>query len=84
MEFLSDILILIFLATYVYTVVSSIVVVLLENKHPVRTSAWIMVLIFVPFIGLLLYVVVGRSYHRQGNISKKLKNKIELSEFFLQ
>lgn len=76
MEFLSDILILIFLATYVYTVVSSIVVVLLENKHPVRTSAWIMVLIFVPFIGLLLYVVVGRSYHRQGNISKKLKNKI--------
>ncbi len=76
MEFLSDILLLVFFITYAYTVISSILVVLLENKHPVRTSAWIMVLIFVPFIGLLLYVVLGRSYHRQGNISKKLKSKI--------
>lgn len=77
MDFISDILIIIFLATYGYTVLSTIIVVLLENRHPVRTSAWIVVLLFVPFIGLLLYVVFGRSYHRQGNISKKLKKKIQ-------
>ncbi|MBP6230945.1 MAG: cardiolipin synthase [Paludibacteraceae bacterium] len=76
MEFLPDILILLFLATYAYTIVSSVLVVLLENRHPVRTSAWIVVLLFVPFVGLFLYIVFGRSFHRQATISKKLKKKI--------
>ena len=73
MEIVSEILYIIFIVAYIYTVVSSIIVVLLENKHPVRTTAWILVLVFLPLIGLFLYFLFGRSFQRQRKISKKIK-----------
>ena len=76
MEIVSEILYIIFIVAYIYTVVSSIIVVLLENKHPVRTTAWILVLVFLPLIGLFLYFLFGRSFQRQRKISKKIKRKI--------
>ena len=30
--------------------------VLLDNRQPVKTMAWIMVIIFLPVVGLLFYV----------------------------
>ena len=68
MEIVSEILYIIFIVAYIYTVVSSIIVVLLENKHPVRTTAWILVLVFLPLIGLFLYFLFGRSFQRNEKI----------------
>lgn len=62
--------------TYTYMVVVCISVILLENRNPVRTAAWILVFIFLPFLGLFLYIIFGRSFHRQKRISRKLRNKI--------
>lgn len=61
---------------YLYLSIVCIVVILLENKNPVRTMAWVMVLVFLPLLGLFLYMVFGRSFHRQKRISRKLKSKI--------
>lgn len=57
-------------------VVVCIAVVLLENRNPARTAAWVLILTFLPFLGLFLYLIFGRSFHRQERISKKLRNKI--------
>lgn len=34
--------------------------VVMENRHPMATIAWILALIFVPFLGALLYFFFGR------------------------
>lgn len=71
-----DILLSFLTVAYTYLSIVCIVVILLENKNPVRTASWIMVLVFLPFLGLFLYIVFGRSFHRQKRISRKLKSKI--------
>ncbi len=39
--------------------IGAIVVVLLENRHPVKTLAWLMVLTFLPAVGLVLFFFFG-------------------------
>lgn len=42
-----------------FTLVSVIILVIAENRRPVRTLAWIMVLSFMPVVGLVLYFLFG-------------------------
>lgn len=46
---------------YVCTVLSIIWVVISENRNPVRSLAWITVLLMAPVIGIVLYMFFGRS-----------------------
>lgn len=57
-------------AVYLIAVVSVVFVVMLENRQPVRTVAWILVLLFLPVLGLFLYVFFGRNLKRGTLISK--------------
>lgn len=62
--------------TYWYLIIASVAVVLLENKNPVRTVAWVLLLLFLPYFGLLLYVVFGRSFKRQSRLSRKMHSQL--------
>jgi len=57
-------------------IVFSIIVVLLENKNPVKTMAWIVVIWFLPVIGILFYIFFGRSTRKTRIISKKSYNRL--------
>jgi cardiolipin synthase len=46
-------------------------VILLENRNSVRSLSWILVLVFLPFIGVFLYLIIGQNYRKQKIISKK-------------
>lgn len=62
---------------YFVIIVASIIMALTDAKrNPVRTISWILVISMLPYIGVLLYIVFGRSYHRQKRISNKIKKKI--------
>ena len=56
------VLTIVFLAFYVYVILSSIAVILLENRNPAKSLSWILVLIFLPGVGLVLYIAVGQDY----------------------
>ncbi|MCD8310076.1 MAG: cardiolipin synthase, partial [Prevotellaceae bacterium] len=56
---------------YAAAVIGTIVVVILDNRHPVKTISWILVLTFLPVIGLLLYFFFGRSRRHERIIGKK-------------
>ena len=63
-------------STFFYVVYFAVVLclvfwVILENRNPVRTMAWILVLFFMPLVGLFLYFFIGRSTKRDRLISKK-------------
>ncbi|MCQ2225297.1 MAG: cardiolipin synthase [Paludibacteraceae bacterium] len=59
---------------------------LVENRNPVKSIAWIMVLVFLPIIGFLCYIFVGRKFRKRHVISKrsllinKKSNTIDLTE----
>lgn len=45
--------------------ISVIVVLISENRHPVKTAAWIVVLVCLPILGLVLYFFFGKDKSRK-------------------
>ncbi len=66
-----DIAYIILFAIYVYTILTTIIFMLVENRNPVKSIAWILVLIFVPIFGFLFYILVGRKFRKRHVISKR-------------
>lgn len=64
----------------VISLISVIVVLISENRHPVRTLAWILILCLLPVIGLILYLVFGTQKKHERLITddklKELKKKV--------
>lgn len=67
---MSQVLTIIFIVLYVYTILSSIAVILLENRNPVKSLSWILVLILLPGLGWILYVAVGQDYRKKKFVDK--------------
>ncbi len=61
---------------YIGTIVSCIVVVLSENRNPIKSIAWVIVLISLPFVGLVFYFFFGRSLQNLHMISRHRKRKL--------
>ena len=40
-----------------------IAVIFFERKNPASTIAWILVLVFLPFVGFVAYVMFGSGFH---------------------
>lgn len=66
---------------YLLLIIGTIVVILSENRNPIRTSAWLLVLIFIPLLGLLLYYFFGQDTRRMRSISRDYYNKIKKLSF---
>ena len=56
---------------YFIVVVGTVIVVILDNRNPLKTIAWLLVLIFIPFFGLIIYFFFGQDQRRERIISKK-------------
>jgi cardiolipin synthase len=61
---------------YFGLVLGTVIVVVLDNRNPVKTIAWILVLMFLPVVGLLFYFFFGRSRRRERIISRKSFNRL--------
>ncbi|WDF67746.1 cardiolipin synthase [Sphingobacterium oryzagri] len=44
--------------------------ILIENRNPTKTISWVLVIVFLPFIGLLLYYLFGQKFTRVKRIKK--------------
>ena len=61
---------------YFGAIIGTIGVIILDNRNPVKTMAWILVLIFLPVVGLVLYFFFGRSQRRVRIIGKKSYSRL--------
>jgi Phosphatidylserine/phosphatidylglycerophosphate/cardiolipin synthases and related enzymes len=57
--------------------VSLIVVLISQNRHPVRTLAWILILCLIPVLGLVLYLVFGTEKKRSRLVSDSRLSSIK-------
>ena len=62
-----------FTALYVYTALVVLTAILLENRNPVKTLGWIMIMILLPVVGIVLYVFIGKNFRRTKIINNKLR-----------
>ena len=62
----------------------TILVIIFENRNPVKTIAWCMVLTFMPVIGLLLYILFGMDNRHRRQIKdedlSRLKGITEITQ----
>lgn len=64
------------LIIYSITIISVIAIILSENRNPVKSLAWVTVLVLFPAIGLILYIFFGRSIKNMHMISRRSKRKL--------
>lgn len=62
---------------YFGLVLGTILVIVLENRNPVKTLAWVLVLLFLPIVGLVFYFFFGRSQRHERIISKKSYDSLQ-------
>ena len=66
----------IYLLVYALLTIPTVVAVLMDNKQPAKTIAWIMVLLFMPFLGIVLYVFFGQDIRKQRLISNRSMDQL--------
>ena len=61
---------------YLGLIIGTIIVIVLDNRNPVKTMAWVMVLMFLPVVGLIFYFFFGRSHRHERIISRRGYNRL--------
>ena len=61
---------------YIIVVAASVVAVLMDNRQPSKTVAWVLVLTFLPVAGIVLYFFFGQNTRRNRLISQRSVNQI--------
>ena len=72
---------------FLLTIIFMIVLIIMDNRNPYKTLAWVLVLVFLPVIGLIAYFFFGRDTRKERLISKKgfaRLAKYPMMEFQLQ
>ncbi len=73
-----DVVRIILFVFYGYIIFSTISVILLENRNPVKSISWLVVLVFIPFVGLFLYLIFGQDFRKRKMISRKSIQRITM------
>lgn len=83
----NDLFSVIYNILYFGVIIGMVILVILDNRNPVKTMAWVLILTFLPFVGLVFYFFFGRSTRRERIISKKSYNRLmkkPMAEFVAQ
>lgn len=60
-----------FLIVYGLIVIATMIAVLMDNRQPAKTMAWLLVLAFLPAVGIVLYFFFGQNIRKEKLISEK-------------
>ena len=63
-------------ALYCITILGLVVVIITENRNPLKTIPWIVVLILLPGLGLVFYFFFGQDNRKQRIISRRTYKRI--------
>jgi len=62
---------IVILIAYQGVILFTIFILLLDNRKPEKTIAWIIVLVLLPGIGLITYMIVGRNLRKEKLLDRK-------------
>ena len=67
-----------FLVLYTVTILSIVLVIITDNRNPLKTLPWIIVLVFAPVVGLLFYFFFGQNLSKRRIISRRTRRRITM------
>lgn len=67
---------------YVCVVLGTMVTVLMDNRQPAKTMAWVLVLIFIPVVGIVLYFFFGQNTRKEKFISRRSMDQLTKRSMF--
>ena len=70
-EILSSLVHIIAYLIYIALIAGAVIVVISENRSPIKAIAWLLVLIFIPLLGLIIYYFFGQDTRRMRQYSEK-------------
>jgi len=71
---------LVVVLTYYAGIIYVVVVTILENRNPVKTISWVVVLVLLPVIGFIVFMFFGQTFRKEKIIARKgLKNHDTIS-----
>ncbi len=62
---------------YGITIVSIIGIVISENRNPVKSLAWVTVLLLLPMLGIVLYLFFGRNIQNKRKLSRRNRRRLK-------
>ncbi|MDE5708169.1 MAG: cardiolipin synthase [Alistipes sp.] len=71
-----EILTTIFLTIYSLSIVGVILVIVTDNRNPLKTLPWILVLVLAPGAGLAIYFFFGQNLSKRRIISRRTRKRI--------
>ena len=54
----------------------------MDNRQPTKTMAWILVLVFLPIVGIVLYIFFGQNIRKERFISQRSLDKLSKQTMF--
>lgn len=74
------------LLVYLFVIIATMIKILMDNRQPVKTLLWLLVLCFVPVAGIILYFFFGQNTRKEHLISQRSldqltkRNMLEFAE----
>ncbi len=66
----------IFLVVYTLTIIGVVLVIITDNRNPLKTLPWILVLVLAPGAGLAIYFFFGQNLSKRRIISHRTRKRI--------
>ncbi len=73
--------IIIIQVVYFVTALFIVFMVISENRNPIKTMSWVLLLLFVPIVGIIIYYFFGQDTRRLRIISKKRYRMLQKRSF---
>ncbi|WP_373820641.1 PLD nuclease N-terminal domain-containing protein, partial [Porphyromonas loveana] len=51
-------------------------VIISENRNPLKAMSWILVVTFVPVLGMIIYIFFGQDQRRRRIVSRRIYKRI--------
>ncbi len=67
---------------YAVTILGVIGVILSENRNPIKSLAWVTILLLFPVLGLVLYAFFGRSIKNTTMISRRNRRRLQKKDTY--
>lgn len=74
----------IFATLFTVTTLLVSILIILDNRSPTRTMAWLLALIFLPGVGMFLYLYIGQNHRKRKTFTKKRKRDYEIVHNLLE
>lgn len=69
-----------FAVVAILTTVILIFIIISENRNPVKSLAWVTVLLLLPVFGIVLYIFFGRNIKNERMISRRIRRRLRRKE----